>query len=827
MFLDFEGHPFWRADVELFFLFGLIERDESGEWVFRAFWAHDEDEERQAVADLVEHLAERRRRHPGMHVYHYNHTERSALERLTRRHGVAELELERQVATGMFVDLFWVVTGAMQVGVESYGLKHVELLTDFVRSHDIDRGAGAVIEYEHYTRERNDPDADAEQRLDRIARYNEDDVRATRAVRDWLVEHRPDDVAWRPAEIVPRDPDVELDARIEALHAFEPGSPEHLMGDLLGYWRREKSVVAADCLRLSMAPDDDQFESLGAIARIEFRGFEPRFTAKGNERNWPVAVFSFPPQPLDHDIDAGSKMILALTEQEWAFFTLDDIDPEAGTLEVSWNQEMIDRGVFPSSLVYFPDFPVEPKLTALCDLADRLLAGDATTVGHALLRNDPAEFVPGHGPPGGVFVGGFEAICAWAPYLDRSYVPVQGPPGTGKTFTGAHVIRTLVQQGKRVGVTATSHQAIDNLVQAVVDRFAAEGDELRAVRKAKRGSVDGVDYIDDNSRCATGPYDVIAGTPWLFASQAMRDHPVDVLIVDEAGQLGLADTLAASISSASVLLLGDPQQLSQVKKASHPNGSGASALEHLLGPGVRTFPTDRGVLLDTTWRMHPDVCGFISDVMYDGKLASHISCHGQTTAEGTGLRWIRAEHDGRSTESPEEAAIIAETIERLIGIDWTDQKGTVRTITTSDVIVVTPYTDQRRLIDRTLAANPATAGVEVGTVDKVQGREAAVVVFSMATSSSEFHAPPDGLSVQQEPPQRRHQPSEVPRLPHLHRRALGHESTRRRRDDPDQRAVLIRGAGDRFVSRPTPTPRSSCARTRNPGIPIASLLGLP
>ena len=164
----------------------------------------------------------------------------------------------------------------------------------------------------------------------------------------------------------------------------------------------------------------------------------------------------------------------------------------------------------------------------------------------------------GKGPADGIFVGGYENVCEWAPHLDRSFVPIQGPPGTGKTFTGAHVIHTLVKAGKRVGVTAMSHPAIDNLIEAVVERFAQEGDELRAVRKAKKGSVSGVEYIDDNPKCATGPYDVIAGTSWLFANQAMRDNPVDVLVVDEAGQLGLADTLAATISATNVILLGVP-----------------------------------------------------------------------------------------------------------------------------------------------------------------------------------------------------------------------------------------------------------------------------
>ena len=350
----------------------------------------------------------------------------------------------------------------------------------------------------------------------------------------------------------------------------------------------------------------------------------------------------------------------------------------------------------------------------------------------------PRSSSPAGAPPQGLLVGGYHELCDWVPQLSGSYLPVQGPPGTGKTFTGAHVIHTLVQQGKRVGITAMSHQAIDNQMQAVVDRFAEEGSPLRAARRAKTGPVDGVDYLNTNKKVAVGEYDVVAGTPWLFASTDMRANPVDVLVVDEAGQLGLADTLAASISAHNVLLLGDPQQLPQVAQASHPNRSGVSALEHLLGEGVQTFPPEQGVLLDTTWRMHPDVCQFISDVMYEGRLTSETSCAVQATAAGTGLRWIRADHTGRSTESPEEAALVAATIRGLVGTEWTDRHGEKRPLTVDDVIVVTPYNDQRRLLTAALQSDPATSGVEVGTVDKFQGREAAVVIFSMATSSAEF-----------------------------------------------------------------------------------------
>ena len=737
IFLDFEGHPFWHADAELFFLFGLIERSPVGTWEFTSFWAHDKPAEATATKALIGHLAERRVQFPDMHVYHYNHTERSALERLVKEHGVAELALEQLITTGLFVDLLPIVRGAMQIGVESYGLKHVERLTDYERGHEIDRGAGAVVEYERWMQA---PEPERDQAcLDRIADYNEDDVRATRALRDWLVTQRPSDAPWRTAVLGREEPDAQLDERIQALHAFGPGTVEHLMGDLLGYWRRERQVVNADAYRLSIANEADQFESLSVISRLRFRGFEPQLLKNGKPAKWPWARFGFPPQPIDVDITKGSKLIVAVNEQEWLFFKVEAIDVGAGELAVTWDGKAEEKGVYPSSLVHYEWFQEEAKLNALEELADEMLAGRADRVGHAMLRRDLPVFAPGGGPDDGVFVGDVDAICGWATALDRSCVPIQGPPGTGKTFTGAHMIRILVNAGLRVGVTAMSHAAIDNVMQAVVDRFEHEGDSeaLRAVRKAKDGSVGGVKYVDDNRNVAEGDFNVIAGTTWLFASQVMRDNPVDVLVIDEAGQLGLADTLAATISATNVILLGDPQQLPQVSKAIHPGGAGASALEHLLGDEP-TVSADRGVLLETTWRMHPDVCEFISEVMYGAKLRSHESCVGQTAAGQTGLRRLRSEHKGRSTESPEEAAIIVAKVAELLGQPWTDQHGVTRPLTTADFMVVAPYNDQRRCIEAALRANRATRGVVVGTVDKFQGQEAAVVLFSMTTSSSEF-----------------------------------------------------------------------------------------
>ena len=130
--------------------------------------------------------------------------------------------------------------------------------------------------------------------------------------------------------------------------------------------------------------------------------------------------------------------------------------------------------------------------------------------------------------------------------------------------------------------------------------------------------------------------------------------------------MSLVDALATTAATRSMVLLGDPLQLAQVAKASHPNGSGASVLEHVLD-GDDTVPPDRGVFLHETRRMHPDIAAFISERVYDGRLTSHSSCSVQRTASGTGLRWLRAEHSGRSTESPEEAALIHREVARLIG----------------------------------------------------------------------------------------------------------------------------------------------------------------
>ena len=206
--------------------------------------------------------------------------------------------------------------------------------------------------------------------------------------------------------------------------------------------------------------------------------------------------------------------------------------------------------------------------------------------------------------------------------------------------------------------------------------------------------------------------------------------------MDEAGQLALADAVASANAAKNMILLGDPLQLSQVAKAEHPDGSGASVLEHILG-GHATLPEDQGVFISETRRMHPDVCRFISNQIYEGRLSSHESCAQQSTQFGTGLRWLEARHHDRSTESPEEAAIVMAQVGEMLGTPWVNQRGERAGLRAEDFMVVAPYNDQVDLLRDVFDRTKDLRDVQVGTVDKFQGREAPVVFFTMTTSSGE------------------------------------------------------------------------------------------
>jgi uncharacterized protein len=322
--------------------------------------------------------------------------------------------------------------------------------------------------------------------------------------------------------------------------------------------------------------------------------------------------------------------------------------------------------------------------------------------------------------------------------LDGSYLFIQGPPGTGKTWTGACLVVHLLAQGKRIGVAAQSHKAIHNLLDEIEREAREQGVRFRGLKKSTNTNDESEfhgQFIKNEPRAETiaqagRGVQLLAGTAWLFA-RADLDSTLDYLVIDEAGQISLADALALGTSARNVILLGDPLQLAQVSRGVHPERTGVSVLEHLLGEAP-TIPEDRGLFLERSFRMHPDVCAFISEIVYAGRLHSDESAARRTTAFGTGIRFLPVEHEGNRSASDEEVTRIAAAIAGMLGGSFTDADGTTRPLRTEDFMVVAPYNAQVRRLRMGLPA-----GVRIGTVDKFQGQEAPIVFFSMATSSGE------------------------------------------------------------------------------------------
>jgi uncharacterized protein len=715
LFFDIEGDPFWEPARGLEYLWGIV--DTAG--AFRPFWAHDRAQERRAVEAVIDLIRERRAADPALHVYHYAAYEVTALRRLTCEYGTREEELDDLLRGEVFVDLYKVVSQGLRVSHERYGLKQVETFY-FERHADLRAGDDSIVLYEEWL-ERRDPAI-----LDRIAAYNEEDCDSTLQLRDWLLGLHPG-LAPVPEPREPRQPSPEAVETEELRAALLAGLPDDpfelaeaerprwLLAQLLLYHRREEKPVWWSFFdRIGRTSEELQERDSDAIG-----GLEPAGPAVGSGQSL-VHPFRFPPQ--QHHLGPGSDVYDPATGGFAG--TVEQLDEEAGTLTLRRGPSL-EEAPLPASLIPGGPYPTRVQQAALRRLARSLLAGDGAYPAAAsiLLREPFAAPLP---------QDDLDAAQRLVAGLGGRHLVVQGPPGSGKTYTAARLIAHLIGLGRRVGVTSTSHKAIHNLVAEV----EKTGVPFRGLKKGDSYETASVTTSSNQADFSEPDDDVLllAGTSWLFAREDMAGV-VDTLFVDEAGQVSLADALALGTCARDVVLLGDPQQLGQVSQGIHPEGAAASVLEHLLG-GEETVPPDRGLFLSRTWRMHPDVCRFVSETSYEGRLHAVPATERQRVDSpglaGTGLRWLPVEHEGNRGSSVEEADRIADELALLVGGAFTGGDGRERRLGWDDVLVVTPYNAQVRCLRARLGPH-----ARIGTVDKFQGQEAPVVFFSMATSSGD------------------------------------------------------------------------------------------
>ena len=738
VFFDVEGDPF--VGDGLTYLFGAA-WVENGEPAYLPWWANNVAEESARFEEVMDFLVARRTADPNAHIYHYGAMEVATLKRLMGRHGTRERELDDLLRQEAFVDLAGVIRQSMRISHSGYGLKKIETFYFGREAEGVVDAGGAIVAYEQWL-ENNDPAILAE-----IAAYNREDCFSLIAMQQWLAEIKPPDVSWKvPQEVPPlKESRIEDEQRNDAIYqrliAGLPAakrSPEEqsrwLLAHLLYYHRREERPAWWWFFeRQKMAPDQllDDSESIAGLKLEESIAPIPDKRSK-------ILTYRYPPQ--EHKFDSGDAVFDARTGvPAGEIVTLDDA---TGILTLRRSPKRLDDP-HPSEIIPKPSINSAPVRAAVRRFAEAVLEhGVAHTPYRAgadiLLSRAPRV----RGVAQGEELGDVYDVTN---RLDSSYLFIQGPPGSGKTHTGARVIVELLRAGKRVGVTSNSHKAIHNLLDEIETVARAGNYRFRGLKKS--GSDDGsvftsklpnpmIESTDKNADCADASIRLVAGTAWLFSDAAM-EQSLDYLFVDEAGQVSLANAIAVSTAARNIVLLGDPLQLAQVSHGSHPDGAEVSVLQHLLGTHA-TVPRDRGIFLEHTWRMHPAVCAFVSDVVYDSRLHSAAECAVQAvTVDGlaeTGLRFIGIEHEGNAQSSDEEAQWIAADVQRMLRGTFTSSKGRIAKLQPSDFLVVAAYNAQVRHLSRALAA-VGLQNVAVGTVDKFQGRQAPIVFFSMATSS--------------------------------------------------------------------------------------------
>ena len=631
VFFDLEGDPF-VGEGGLEYLFGYAYALPDGSICYTGDWAFTPYDEKQAFEHFVDFVMARVKMHPDLHIYHYAPYEPAALKRIMGRYASREEEIDFLLRSKRFVDLYGVVRNGIRVSTESYSIKRLEPLYGYSRLVALPDANGALTKVAACL-ELGDLDLISEADRALVEGYNKDDCLSTLGLRDWLEGRRAHLVADgldvpRP-EPSPGEPSEKLSAWQEKINALvaqltegvppdviERTPEEHarwLLAYSLDWHRREQKATWWEYFRLSGLAAADLLDERAGLSGLSFIG------VNGGTARAPVHRYSFPPQETEfrggenlHDI-GGSKLgtidEISL-EERWVEIKKRgdsaDIHPEA-----VFAHKVVDAAVLANALVRIGEYVAEQGMEG---------DGPYQAARDLLMRMSPRL---GGQPIQAEGETTLDAAQRIAPALAGGILPIQGPPGAGKTYTGAAMVCALVAAGKTVGVTANSHKVIRNFLDGVLKAAEKSGVDVRCIQKPDEIEPDQprLQFARDSRVLLNSigtSSNVAGGTAWLWASPDAHDA-VDVLFIDEAAQMSLANVLAVSQAARSVVLIGDPQQLEQPMQGSHPEGTDVSALHHLLN-GKQTIGEDQGLFLAETWRLHPDICQYTSELFYSGRL---------------------------------------------------------------------------------------------------------------------------------------------------------------------------------------------------------------
>jgi predicted RecB family nuclease len=760
VYFDIEGFPLVDGGLE--YLFGASYQEKNGELKFRDWWAHDSKQERKAFEDFVDWAFERWKADPKMHIYHYAAYEVSAARRLMGRYGTREERVDELLRNKVFVDLYKIVHQGLRVGVPSYSIKHIEHLYRPRRVGDVKAAGESIVYYANWIESGESSDWQKSKILAKIRDYNKDDCDSLYLLAGWLREQQKqsgivyiDKHSSEEKEKAPRNEQAEqklkLKAELSAKLALPEGSPstgaerdrmqiQEVLGQLLDFHRRENKPIwwrMFDRQKMTAEELKDDINCLGACV--------PTKDAPVPVKKSYFYSFEFDPNQ-DCKIKEGDK--LRPSHNLDVGLEVEFFDSE-GRITVKISKAMLEKlgGKFPPVVSFIPDEFVnpDPMPQSLMAIATKWSEGQQIKecLRRLLLRLPPA--IKGHMPDQSLIKPGEEvgaAAVRIVASMSDSVFCIQGPPGSGKTTTASAMIAHLLGGSKNVGITSNSHKAISHLIKACNSQM---GGRLTGIKADKNAEDEVFMKCPGLTRCETSgeaaeKYSggLIAGTAWLFARDDMENR-LDYLFVDEAGQVSLANLVAMSRAAKNIVMMGDQMQLEQPVQGSHPGESGLSALNYYL-KGHPTIPSNLGLFLGTSYRMHPSLCEFVSEMIYEGRLkpaaenrnlALRIGGAPNALAKEAGIMFYPVVHDGNTQASEEEVKSIVAITGELLKCEFTSKDGKVRRLTSDDILYVAPYNMQVRQI------KAALPNAKVGSVDKFQGQEAVVVIVSLCTSAGE------------------------------------------------------------------------------------------
>lgn len=777
VFFDIEGFPLDEGGLE--YLWGNSYFDEQGDRQFKDFWAHNPEQEKQCFEAFIHWVYDRWQQDPSMHIYHYANYEIAACRKLMGRYGICEYEVDQLLRNEVFVDLYKVVKGGLRLGAPKYSIKNVEQLYRSKRNTEVGNGSDSIVVYDQWRQLFHQGlEGDTWQTskiLSDIRDYNMDDCDSTQELTVWLreqqaihrIEYLGKTEVIEPAvseevTMVTALRDRLLDqAETELLDNPKQAQLTENLAWMLEFHRRESKPLFWKLFDRLGSDEIELFDDLDCLALCERTDRAP-FKSQPKARNLSYE-YSF---DVEQEFKGAAKSFYLLGVEK--------LDGKNATVSFVAEESNLDKGLI---VVKAKDEPSNIVSLIPNEYIDTSIISDAlfrtvTEYEQGLFKQQQSaiiDFLTGAKPRISNHTGGdivssdepnarLEQIIEAIVNLDNSYLPVQGPPGAGKTFTGKHVIAHLLKSGAKIGISSNSHKAINNLLLSTA-KYCKQHNIKAAFFCTQETDDELANYdvtISSNNQLASQIQQacVIGTTAWGFAREDMTKQ-LDYLFIDEAGQVSTANLVAMSRSAKNLVLMGDQMQLGQPSQGTHPAQSGLSILDYLLHK-TPTIPADRGVFLDTTYRMHSKVNTVISELIYENKLKSHIDndkrilqtvdATTQNTDQQTleahlnseaGIIFIPVEHEGNTQASDEEVIVIKKLAESLLGrllhTGATKDTGELETraITWDDMLFVAPYNHQVSKLKIALGKQ-----AKIGSVDKFQGQEAPIIFLSMCSSDA-------------------------------------------------------------------------------------------